>query len=416
MNLGTSLRFQFGEAKAIREIADSRSAAGVGMVLVFTAAIARNYDQKFILESPWIIGPLVVSLISALFIYGFIRGCCLWVIFPKGEAVGFWSQFRRFLPLFWMTAPLAWLYAIPVERFLDPLASAKANLTLLAVVALWRVVLLARVLSVLHDVAWPLMLLWVIAPACAEVMVISMFGGPMLERRIMAGMAGIQLPPEELFMMGAAKFAANGAFIVGAVAFFGALNLQRWLRLKGGLEARPLPAPALGGGPWKTVGAVVVVWALIAIYPQREVRRHFQLERLMEAKDYRGALVFLSRHERGDFAPSRLLAPDPYSFRGMSTLEGLFSAADGAEAEWVGAHLLECFRIVLGHKFHSVPEDELLSLLRALPKIRGANGWAKGNATALRMAVAEVIERSGANDDEFRKALAALGIPLKETP
>ncbi|GDY23995.1 hypothetical protein LBMAG56_53420 [Verrucomicrobiota bacterium] len=287
MNLGTILRFQFGEAKAIREIAESRSAAGVGVVLVFTAAIARNYDQKFLLESPWIIGPLVVSLISAFFIYAFIRGCCLWVIYPKGEPVGFWSQFRRFLPLFWMTAPLAWLYAIPVERFLDPLASAKANLALLAVVALWRVVLLARVLSVLHGVAWPLMLLWVIAPACVEVMAISMFGGPMLERKIMAGMAGIQLPPEELFMIRAAKFAANGAFIVGAVAFLGALGLQQWPQLRRGLEARPLPAPAIGGGPWKALAAVVVVWIAVAIFPQREVWRHFQLERLIEAKDYR---------------------------------------------------------------------------------------------------------------------------------
>ena len=416
VNLGTILRFQFGEAKAIREVAESRSAAGVGVVLVFTAAIARNYDQKFVLESPWIIGPLVVSLISALFIYGFIRGCCLWVIYPKAEPVGFWSQFRRFLPLFWMTAPLAWLYAIPVERFLDPLASAKANLALLAVVALWRVVLLARVLSVLHGVAWPLLLLWVIAPACVEVVAISVLGGPMVERRIMAGMAGIQLPDEEQFMMHAASVAANGAFIVGAMAFLSALGLQRWMRLKHGLEARLLPAPALGGAPWKALGVVVVVWIAVAIYPQVEVRRHFQLERLMKAKDYRGALACLSRHERGNFAPSRLLAPDPYSFRGMMSLENLAGAADGSEAEWVRVHLLDRCRIVLGHKFRSVPEYELLALLRALPKIRGANEWAMANATALRRAVTEAGERAGDDGDDLRKALATLGVSLKETP
>ena len=85
VNLGAILRFQFGEAKAIRELAASRSAAGVGVVLVFTAATARNYDPKYILESPWIIGPLVVSLSSAFFIYAIIRGGCLWVIYPKGE-------------------------------------------------------------------------------------------------------------------------------------------------------------------------------------------------------------------------------------------------------------------------------------------------------------------------------------------
>ena len=41
------------------------------------------------------------------------------------------TTFRSFLNLYWMTAPLAWLYAIPFERFLSPADATTANLALL---------------------------------------------------------------------------------------------------------------------------------------------------------------------------------------------------------------------------------------------------------------------------------------------
>ncbi|MEI4896505.1 hypothetical protein Q8G71_35005, partial [Klebsiella pneumoniae] len=50
-----------------------------------------------------------------------------------------------FLTLLWLTAPLAWLYAIPYVRFLSPGAATSANLWTLACVAAWRVVLMMRV-------------------------------------------------------------------------------------------------------------------------------------------------------------------------------------------------------------------------------------------------------------------------------
>ena len=48
-----------------------------------------------------------------------------------------------------MTAPLAWLYAIPYERFLSPVGATRANLWTLGLVAAWRVLLIIRVLVVL---------------------------------------------------------------------------------------------------------------------------------------------------------------------------------------------------------------------------------------------------------------------------
>lgn len=47
-----------------------------------------------------------------------------------------------------MTAPLAWLYAIPIERLFSPAGAVRGNLMFLAIVSLWRVVLMTRVVSV----------------------------------------------------------------------------------------------------------------------------------------------------------------------------------------------------------------------------------------------------------------------------
>jgi hypothetical protein len=60
-----------------------------------------------------------------------------------------------------MTSPLAWLYAIPVERFMPIEAAVQANAWFLAVVAAWRVALLIRFF------AKPSGLGWIVAPCVA---------------------------------------------------------------------------------------------------------------------------------------------------------------------------------------------------------------------------------------------------------
>lgn len=89
--------------------------------------------------------PLAASLVSS-----FVLWCLLWVatLMADGKRAPFWKNYRAFLGLFWLTAPLAWLYAIPVERFLDPVAAVKANYALLGIVAAWRVLLMIRVAQV----------------------------------------------------------------------------------------------------------------------------------------------------------------------------------------------------------------------------------------------------------------------------
>ena len=104
-----------------------------------------------------------------------------------GKKPAYWSKWGFFMGLFWMTAPVAWLYALPVERFCDAMTAAKVNLILLAVVSLWRVLLIARVVQCLTGARYFAVLLWVLFAAAVEILVVILFGGA-FARTILASM------------------------------------------------------------------------------------------------------------------------------------------------------------------------------------------------------------------------------------
>src|SRR5262249_5189313 len=114
---------------------------------VFSAAFAREYDGEDLLDKPgYLFIPLVASLASSFLLFSLIS-----VVANKSirSVEHFVQGYLSLLSLFWMTAPLAWLYAIPYERFMSSLDAMRASLVTLAVVAAWRVVLMIRVLVVL---------------------------------------------------------------------------------------------------------------------------------------------------------------------------------------------------------------------------------------------------------------------------
>ena len=71
--------------------------------------------------------------------------------------------YLSFMTLYWMMAPMAWLYGIPYERFDSPSEAISANLWTLALVSIWRVALMTRVVSVIFNLriraALPLVML-----------------------------------------------------------------------------------------------------------------------------------------------------------------------------------------------------------------------------------------------------------------
>lgn len=212
------IAFLFGSQDAARKLARWRWTLLLGVVLVASAGIARRYDVEDGLNGiGWFLGPLLVSLFSASLIY------CMSVLpfldFSKriDERPG--RSFLIFLGLFWLTAPCAWLYALPVEKWTDTaLAAAQINVALLAVVASWRVWIMARACQAVTGHSGLRCLLAVLWPAALELAAVS-FIASFMNQSLAGAMGGVrEVPPEDVFMLAVYDISTTGGLLTGATA------------------------------------------------------------------------------------------------------------------------------------------------------------------------------------------------------
>ena len=151
MRLSTVARFLIGDRAAILSLGADRSTPLVGAVLVLSAGLARSYHTADLLDQPWrLLTPFAVSSAIAvvLLLTTYIGPRASPFDKSQQEASSLPQRLLSLVGLIWMTAPLAWLYGIPYERFTDPLSAAEAKVWTLALVAAWRVLLMTRILSV----------------------------------------------------------------------------------------------------------------------------------------------------------------------------------------------------------------------------------------------------------------------------
>jgi hypothetical protein len=253
------------------------------------------------------------------------------------------TGYRSFLGLFWMTAPLAWLYAVPYERFLTPGQATSENLATLGVVAAWRVFLMMRVVGVLTGYGLGAIFL-VMAFADGLVLTALIF----LPFPVFAIMGGVHLTPGEDMIRKVATLVCFWGWLTLPVWLFGTLSVWGKIdsrrRLQGhgfytagaqrqimdfneGLMYGPLPEPLqraaddlrYGTNPtnWPAfddsqprswhlpafAAASVAFWFLFLPFTQREQILRHQVERMMAVGDIGPALRLMSEHERSDFPP-----------------------------------------------------------------------------------------------------------------
>lgn len=220
------IAFLFGSQDAARKLARWRWTLLLGLILVASAGIARRYDVEGGLSGGWwFLGPLLVSLFSASLIY------CLSVLpllkFDKRIDARPGRSFLIFLGLFWLTAPCAWLYALPVEKWTDtPLVAAQINVALLAVVASWRVWIIARACQAVTGQGSLRCLLAVLWPAALELALVS-YAASFLNHSLAASMGGVrEVPPEDVFMLAVYDLSTVGGLLTGVTAGV-ALKLMR---------------------------------------------------------------------------------------------------------------------------------------------------------------------------------------------
>jgi len=225
MSASAPFRYLVGSESAIRELAAWRGTLRLGFVLVATAGVARHYDDNLgLVGFWWLIGPVIASVVSSLIVFGVVA---LTLKPPRAAGGERPPSYEVFLGLFWMTAPCAWIYAIPVEHWNDDLGAAKWNVAFLVFVAGWRVLIIARACQVLTGRSWWLSLWAVLCPAGLEFAAVSWLLGT--GRSVATSMGGIRdLDPKDEFLINVHSTGTTVGVALGIVALIG-LNTIRSL-------------------------------------------------------------------------------------------------------------------------------------------------------------------------------------------
>lgn len=171
-----SLRFTRDDLEAV----DGRFLA-VGLALTWLAGLGRYWDHP----NPEPLQRLGLGSV----IYVFALTALLWAIARPLAASGL--RYPQLLTVVTLTAPLAFLYAIPVERFLSLDAARSANVAFLAIVASWRVAIYTLYLRRGAGLRGLSQLVATALPLCLIVAALSLLN---LEKAVFEIMAGLQTP------------------------------------------------------------------------------------------------------------------------------------------------------------------------------------------------------------------------------
>ncbi len=333
MGVLTLLRFLVGDREAILRIAGDRHALWVGLVFVLSAGFAREYDGEDLLAEPWhLLLPLVMSLIAATLMFLLSYGLSEKPASAGPDTPGMMRSWAAFLALFWMTAPLAWLYAVPYERLLPYEAAIDANLMTLGVVATWRVLLAIRFVNVVSGLSLAGSVFCVLL--VSGVLAAAAYGLFWLANLNLVGsMGGLRFVEETPYRGHPLLFDAAGWLVLALLVVLvcaGALmptqkNRPGWLIAP--LDPQPMPSlPMI-----LLAAGSLLVWIHILPQTQPEQQRRAAFERAVRADDYEAAARVLLDNPRAAFPPYWVprLRPGRNRFDVVGKVTGMLVAMDG---------------------------------------------------------------------------------------
>ncbi len=285
----TIVQFLFGKREAIEKIASTNASLILGFLFIVSAGLARNYDHHILTEEPlWIGGPVGMTLFSSLFIYGFVK-----IIGGLNRKKITSHNYLAFLRCFAMTAPLAWLYGIPVEQFTDALPATQFNFTILLIVSIWRLALTVRIATILFHFNNRRAFALIAIPASLE-MFIATF---LKSINIVGIMGGIRLSSADRFLLNATQTVTVGSIILLAIA------LGSLIGPKGDVKNWNTPPikPRISKPLWILAISVIAAWLVMAYRPQIQLANRAELRTLIQNDDYELAAYFLNNKTRSDF-------------------------------------------------------------------------------------------------------------------
>jgi len=293
VNLRDLARFLGGDRGAIERLAGTRHALWVGALFVLAASLARNHDGAWLPGEPWVLlHGLAISAFNATILFTLVFAAAA---LRRLARPGFWPGLLSFLGLFWLTAPMGWVYAIPYEHFMTPVDAVGANAWTLALVSLWRVLLITRVLSVLWGAGFVRCLFLVLLFADA-VLIAAVAASP---APVVDFMGGMQHAPEEQALAAINFMVAFFAVLLSPVLLIGAIVAA--VRLKGGWRVTPSAAAVSHGVVVAVTAAFAGFAALLALFQPAQHRR-FEATRLLR-DDPSAGMAYMSRFDRDAFPP-----------------------------------------------------------------------------------------------------------------
>ncbi len=277
LRLRDPVLFLFGVEGSIRRVQRCPTAIWLGMALVAAAAIAREYDAVSWVHNPGdLLGPFGASLLLCTILFVCVMSC-LGLIGRKNESI--WRDYRVFLTGYWMTAPLAWLYAVPIETMADELSALRFNLTLLSIVSIWRVLLFARVVAIQFGLPMLGVLPWVLTP-CMVIAFIALLSATL---SMVSIMGGIRLTQTQEVLVQFQSNVAGGCFygIIPALVLSIVSIIAMRAKKLGEIELGSLDGAMLRS-VWGLPIAATLVLLGGAIMFQPRLYRSTNIDRLLE--------------------------------------------------------------------------------------------------------------------------------------
>jgi len=392
------LRFLLGDRQAILAAAGTRGLLWLGLSFVLSAGLAREYDAEDLLHEPWYaLLPIPASLVTSALLYWYVdrtaRRCGL--VAPP-------VNYPQFLALYWLTAPLAWLYAVPVERFMTARDSVTANLAFLGIVSLWRVLLFGRVVSVLYGVVY-----WIaLATVLMLVDALAIFVTCCTPVPAVGVMGGIGVPESQqpvAFVMAMVCLVAVIAWPALLIAIYFIVNHgPRWT------PARIHERRTVSRSLWALAGAAIVIGMGVLPWTQPEQVLRRDVEKHVARDDWKGAVAIMSAHELADFPPHWQPPPERLGRLKRET-DRLSQILSASPAPWVRSHYLNRFGRVLLYDLPSteISGEEIQPLLDLLEQSPAS---AEILATHRPRLLAQLRHfKRGSNEE--RRLRAVLGVP-----
>jgi hypothetical protein len=296
MTIATLFGYLIGSRTAILRIAATRGAVWIGALLVFSAGLAREYDAADLVAEPWrLFVPFGASLMTSSVLY-FLVYVAAWR--RTIEPPSFIPTYVTFLSLYWMTAPFAWLYALPVERMMSAGNATLTNLCLLGVVSIWRVTLMTRVVHVLFGSSI-IEAFWLVMFFADTVALTILYLTPI---PILKLMGGIRLSESENVIVGTALLVGFAGVISWLIWFIGACTIIA-SRKRNWTAAELIPCERIRLAVWCFAACMILVWGFSLPFTQPEQRLRSSVEVSLARNDIAEAIHQMSQHDQNEFPP-----------------------------------------------------------------------------------------------------------------